>query len=309
MTNTNITPKTNQIFTHALLVLIAVIWASTFILTKETFGTVNPVTLVAYRFGIASLTLGLFLIFRHKNIFHNFPMGLVTGFFLWLFYIAQNFGLQATSINNANFLLGIFVVFIPFLSVPILKRPIKSIEYFVLALSLFGIWILTGGISSPNAGDWMCILGAICYAFFIVLSSKFGKRQDPLIETFQQFLVVTILSLGTAMIFNLPLTIGSYQSFLITLYLALLPSLFCFVILNRAEKTVDPFIISLIISLDTFIAPVFAAIFVKEPLTTNIILGGGIIGLAILLTNEKLRSKVSQLIYLKANDRGITSKS
>ena len=285
---------------YAALVLTTLIWSTTFVSTKLLIGDVNPVMLLVYRFGFAGFALGLFLVARgyRKVLFKDFPLGFMCGALLWMTLVAQNLALQITTINNANFILGLFIVFVPFLSLPILNRKIKPVEYFVLAMSILGIWLLTGGISGPNWGDWICLGGALTYALFLVLSNKVSKREDPLVETFQQFLTVAILSLVTVITFRLPIEIRTYQSFVLTAYLALIPSLVCYILYNKFEKNIDPFVVSLIISLDTFITPIFAAIFVHEPLTNNILLGGSIISLSILLTNEKLRSKVKQLIWV-----------
>ena len=48
------------------LLYIAVIWGSTFFVVKDSLAYVDPVLLVGYRFIVAALLMGCFLIYRRK---------------------------------------------------------------------------------------------------------------------------------------------------------------------------------------------------------------------------------------------------
>ncbi|KAA3637222.1 MAG: EamA family transporter, partial [Calditrichaeota bacterium] len=106
--------------------------------------------------------------------------------------------------------------------------------------------------------DIITIGSAVTYALHVLVSDHYmRKNKDPLILSCQQFLVVGILALSTALVFGLDLlTINRYAVYA-TLFLALFPTLSAFVIQMFAQKIRSPLRVSLIFALE----PVFAAIF------------------------------------------------
>jgi drug/metabolite transporter (DMT)-like permease len=272
------------------LILVALIWSTTYAISSNVMQITHPITLIFYRFGIAVSILSFHLIWKKKKLLKQAKIGFGLGVLLFAFYAFHNFGISLTSVNKASFVIGLFIVFVPFLSRIILHRKIKLQEFLSLLVASLSIWIITGGINGFNLGDWLCLLSAIIYAFYIVIVSKFASKEDPLVEVWQQFVVLTLLSGVAIIIFQLPLGFGN--NLWEILYLAVLPTLTCFLIVNSSEKYVDAFLVAMLISLDTVLSPLSTNVISHVPIENSVVIGGLLFIVAIILVN--LRGKIRQ---------------
>src|SRR5437763_12965733 len=80
---------------NVLLVVVTMIWGSSFLIVQDTLTLVGPFTFLAMRFGFAVLALAL--LFR-KHLIHitytEIVMGSIIGFFLFASYAFQTVSLQ-----------------------------------------------------------------------------------------------------------------------------------------------------------------------------------------------------------------------
>jgi len=240
------------------LVYAAAIWGSTFFIVKDSLKYIDPVVLVGYRFFLAALILGLVLLFQKKPLFSNFKQGFILGLFIWLLYIPQTIGLKFTTASNSGFITGLFVAFVPVFSLIFFRKLPSLVKTLAVVISLTGLWILTGGLTDINTGDLITLITAMAYAIHILFADKYvNKNIDPYILSFQQFLVVGLLSFVTALFFRLPFSVVSQSVIWTVLFLTLFPTLSAFVIQLVAQKFTAPLKVSLIFALE----PVFAALF------------------------------------------------
>src|SRR5215510_10506623 len=97
-----------------MLVLITLIWGSTFVLVKEALADSSPLVLNAVRMSLAAMLLALFyrkqlaLLDRRSVI-----AGSVVGVFLYLGYALQTAGLKLTTPSKSAFLTGVSTVLVP----------------------------------------------------------------------------------------------------------------------------------------------------------------------------------------------------
>lgn len=273
------------------LVYASAIWGSTFIMVKSSLDALNPVTLVAYRFLLAALLMGAYLIWQRKPLFSNFKYGLTLGIVLIFLYIPQTVGLQYTTAANSGFITGLFVAFVPPLSLLIPKQKPRPAQWIAVAISLAGLWLVTGGVRSVNIGDLITLSAAFTYTLHIMLTDRYTRGiRDDLQFVFQQFLVVGILSLLAAALLKLPLDVPDTKSLGVILFLGLFPTLSAYLIQIKAQAITSPIKVSLIFALE----PVFAAIFAWtvggedfHPLNA---LGGLLIFLALLVSTVRIPS-------------------
>jgi drug/metabolite transporter (DMT)-like permease len=236
----------------------AAVWGSTFFIVKWCLLSVNPVILVGYRFTLAAMILGGLLALGGRRLFSRFREGLVLGLFLWLLYGPQTVGLGITTASNSGFITGTFVIFVPVFSYLVFRKRPRAIGVLSALVSLTGLWLLTRGLQSVNYGDLLTVITAMAYAVHILFIDRFVRRgADPYLLSFQQFLVVGVLSLVVGLIFRLPFLPASTDIIWVVLFLALFPTLSAFVIQLVAQKFTSPTRVSLILAFE----PVFAALF------------------------------------------------
>lgn len=267
------------------LLYAAAVWGSTFFLVKDSLGSIDPVILVGYRFLLAALLLGLYLLCKQVNMFSNFKQGLILGVFLWLLYAPQTIGLGYTSAANSGFITGLFVVFVPLFSFLFFKQIPSFMRLFAVGLSLTGLAVLTGGLKEINIGDMLTIITAMAYAIHILFADKYVKGDlNPLVLSFQQFLTVGVLSLIAGVIFKLPFSPGNPTTLGIIAFLAIFPTLSAFVIQLVAQKFTTPVKVALIFAMEPVFAAVFAWTLGGEVFTYSQAAGGILIVAAMIIS-------------------------
>lgn len=272
------------------LLLLQVFWGATFFIIKYAQNYISPVTLLTYRFLLGAILMAIFLYFvQHKPLFKNFRQGFLLGLILSLAYIAQSTGLVYISASNSGFITGLFVVFVPLFYILFLKR-IPSVKNFIaLAISLTGLWVLTGGVGQMNRGDLLTLVTAITIAIHILYTNKLIKNQtDPYILNFQQLFTVGIICLAVVLIFKQPFTIGNPTAIWAVLYLSLIAGLLGYLIQNLAQKSVPPLRVSLIFTTESAFAAIFAWTLGHEHFVPMQAFGGLLIFLAMVLSELPL---------------------
>lgn len=263
----------------------AAIWGSTFYIVKDAINTVNPVTLVAYRFGFSAFIMGIILIATRRNIFTDFKEGMIMGLFLWLQYIPQTIGLHFTSAANSGFITGLFVVFVPIFSLFLFRTLPSFSRILAIVLSILGLWLLTGGPGKMNIGDMLTLITAMAYALHILFGDKFVKGEiDPYILAFQQFLFVSLASFCGSLLFHLPLSYGNENTILAMIFLGLFPTISAFVIQMVVQRVVSPVRVTLIFALEPVFAAIFAWTLGGEQFYLTHALGGLLIVVAIIIS-------------------------
>ena len=181
------------------------------------------------------------------------------GFFLWLMYITQTFGLLFTTASNSGFISSLYVVFVPVFSFFLFRKLPTSQKWVSAIVAMCGLFLLTGGLTGINAGDALTLACALASAAQIIYSDKYVKGgTNPVVLAFQQFFVVGMLSLAVAFIFSLPFSIGSAQAGMSIAFLTIFPTLSAYVIQLIAQKRTDPVKVGLILSFESVFAAVFA---------------------------------------------------
>ena len=186
---------------HLLLVMIAFIWGSTFVLVKEALNDASPLVLNSARMVVAAVLLAIF--YRKKIAVLTRPAliaGVTVGFFLYLGYALQTSGLKLTTPSKSAFLTGTSSVLVPLLLVAIWRTHIHMWRVAGIALALIGLFLMTvpGGkagladFANVNLGDLLTIGCAFSFAFHIIFLGHASQRFP-----FEQ---VAVLQVGTAAI-------------------------------------------------------------------------------------------------------------
>jgi len=272
----------------------AAIWGTTFFIVKGSLAHIDPVILVGYRFLLAAIILGGWLSLRRMPLFADFKKGAILGLFLGILYLSQTIGLGITTASNSGFITGMFVAFVPIFSWTVFRQKPPWTGWVASAVSLSGLWILTGGMCNVNGGDLLTIMSAMTYAIHILFTDKYVKSGiDPIMLNFQQFLFVGVVSLLMGLIFNLPLAPSSIDVMWIILFLTIFPTLSAFVIQLTAQKYVSPIRVSLIFAFEPVFAAIFAWTLGNELFEAQRAVGGMLIFLALTISGLPLRRRTS----------------
>jgi drug/metabolite transporter (DMT)-like permease len=131
----------------------------------------------------------------------------------------------------------------------------------------------------------LTLITAMTYALHVLYADKYMKSGvDAYVISCQQFLIVGVLSLISALIFDLPLGIGTTSAGLIVLFLAIFPTLSAFVIQMVAQKITAPLRVSLIFAFEPVFAGLFAWTLGDEAFEMRRAAGGLLIFVALVLS-------------------------
>jgi drug/metabolite transporter (DMT)-like permease len=184
-----------------LLVLIAFIWGSTFVLVKEALNDASPLALNSVRMIVAAVLLAVF--YRKKIAVLTraaLAGGVLAGIFLFAGYAFQTSGLKLTTPSKSAFLTGTSSVLVPLALVAIWRVRIHLWRVVGIVLALGGLFLMTvpagpGGLAdfaNVNLGDILTIGCAICFTFHVIFVGRASQRLP-----FEQ---VAFLQVGTAAI-------------------------------------------------------------------------------------------------------------
>ena len=181
------------------LLFVSFIWGATFVVVQNAMSFVGPFTFNGIRFLFAGIIL-LFvqMIFSQKTskqeLKHSSLAGLMVGFFLFVGYLLQTFGLLYTTSSKAGFLTGLSIVMVPILSFIFLKQKATIFIVIGIAVATAGLYLLTAGDSFQlNIGDILVLGCAVAFAHIFSLTGSFLKI-SPLLLSTSQVLAVGMFS-------------------------------------------------------------------------------------------------------------------
>lgn len=282
--------KKNSIFADIGLLLVAVIWGGGFIAVKDSLNVITPFYQMAIRFGLSTMLMYVVFYSRVKKINKTqLKNGTIIGVFLFLGFAFQTVGINYTSAGKSAFLTAVYVVLVPFLQWLLLKKKPDNYSLVGAIICLLGISFLTlqGGFSI-GYGDALTLICAFAFAGQIIAIGKYVETDDPLILTIVQLGVAAILSFIVAIFFE-PLPVNmTLRAVSSIIYLAVFSTTLAFLIQNIAQKYTSSTHAAIILSLESFFGAIFSIIFFKEIFNIMMVLGCGLIFVAIITTETKL---------------------
>ncbi|MBF4692866.1 DMT family transporter [Fusibacter ferrireducens] len=277
------------------LLFVAAVWGGGFVAVKDALNTVTPMFLMAIRFVLATLFLYMFLFkWIGKLSLQDIKKGSVVGIILFLAFSAQTVGLQYTLASKQGFLTATYVVMVPFLSWIFYKK-MPGVKAFLGSLiTVAGIGLISfQGTSSfvLNIGDGLTLLCALLFAMHILSIEYFAKDMAVIKLAFVQIAVAAILFVITAFITEpIPVSLSPRAWFAIV-YLAMFSTFLCFTVQTVAQKFTTSSHASIILSLESVFAALFGVILLKEHMSKMMLVGCGLIFIAILMVELNFSSK------------------
>ena len=280
-----------RLFAGAGLLFTAMIWGFAFVVVKESLDVVPECYMLAFRFTIASVALGLIFIKRMGRLNRSTLLhGIVLGAFLFGAYAFQTFGCRWTTAGKNAFLTTIYVMLVPFFHWLLDKRRPDKSCFFAAALALVGIGLLSlNGDFSVNAGDVLTLVCGFFYAVHMVFIDRYTQKEDPILLTVIQLGCAAVLSWGTAPFLHGPIPSDVFRSDIVVgmLYLGFLSTMLAFLLQNVCQKYTPPETASLLLSTESVFGVLFACLFLQEGLTVRMSIGFILMFLAILMVETK----------------------
>ncbi|OGF49881.1 MAG: hypothetical protein A2231_05300 [Candidatus Firestonebacteria bacterium RIFOXYA2_FULL_40_8] len=271
------------------LLLASLIWGASFYQMKDAMAFISPLPFVAVRMGAASLLLAIIALFLKKNLLNKWKAGLFLGSVLSVVMITQTVGLKYTTASNSGFITGMFVVFIPVFSYLMYKRKSSFIKLLAMGINIFGLWMLTGGLTRLNTGDVLTIITTVASGVHIVYISEVSKEEgvDLLVLCFQQLFITSLAALIISLFWGLPFYLGDGGNMARLGYIILFPTVGSFLLQLNTQKYLSTVRAGLLITTEPVFAAVFAWTLGGEKIIPMAMLGGMVMVAGMMLSEIK----------------------
>jgi drug/metabolite transporter (DMT)-like permease len=293
---------------NLMLLIGALIWGSTFVAQTTASDTVEPFTFLFSRSFLGFLFLipviAIFDVTRNKKSIDGeknkilipskmtLIAGVLCGVALVVASYCQQKGITLMTDNasgKAGFITALYIVFTPIFGV-ILKRRIPKIIGVCVPIATLGFYLLCikSGFTI-EFGDVVTLLSAFFFTFHILIIDYFmEKGANPIKTSCIQFLVVGVISLLFAFIFEKPDLSIIWDARLEIMYAGFLSSGIAYTLQIVGQKDADPTSATLIMSLESVFAVLSGWLVLGETLSRKELIGCLFVFIAVILAQIQL---------------------
>ncbi|KAA8668126.1 DMT family transporter [Clostridium sp. HV4-5-A1G] len=297
---------------NILLLITSAIWGFAFVAQRVGAQYVGAFTFNGTRFALGSISLiPLIIYFNEKkkysgnyknnveiNLKRSILPGALVGIVLFAGSTLQQIGLSYTTAGKASFITGLYMVFVPIISI-FLKHKIEKSLWIGVVFAVVGLYLLSVNENfSISYGDLFEIIGAIFWAVHILMIDYFSDKVNALKLCCAQFAVCSFLSLIMALIFENIILSDISQALVPILYGGLLSVGVAYTLQAIAQKNAKPSHAAIILSMESVFGAVGGVLLLGENMS-----GRGYTGCALILVGII----VSQLNSIQNEHKAICS--
>jgi drug/metabolite transporter (DMT)-like permease len=279
------------------LLLVMVVWGSTFVVTKSAIVDFPPLTLAFIRVFIGTLILVPFAVPRVKRSTQELPWG-----WIWmmgavgvaLYYVLFNWSLALTSASQGALVQSSIPAVTAFIAILWLREAASRIRAIGISLSIVGVLIVfSGGSQSsdsapmPALGNLLMFASVICWGLYTSLAKRVAHFDS---------IVITMLVTGIGSLLLLPLAIielwnrdvpnASLSAWVGVGYLGVFASGAGYLLYNYALKHMAASQVGVFTNLIPIVGVLTGVVVLGEPLSWQAIFGGIVVMSGVALTTK-----------------------
>lgn len=280
-----------EVVASIVLAVVALVWGTTYAVIKDTLSIIQPFSLMMFRFGFSALILSLMYLKKFKTIKSvDLKRGIIIGIFMFLAFYFLIVSIRFTTASKFSFIVGAYVLIVPFLSWVINKTKLDRYAIVGAILATIGLAFLTmerGAVF--NLWDLVAGCCSFFFAAHMIAIEKYSGDSDPILLTIIQFIT-------TAVLFIILTGIKEGYDFIVlpeikwTLgYLVIISTIIPFAIQNIVQRYISSTSTALILTLQSAFGSIFAVYYLDERMTKQMIIGCLLIFIAIVFQETKLK--------------------
>ncbi|OQM46110.1 EamA family transporter [Anoxybacillus sp. UARK-01] len=258
----------SQMKANVMLFLITIFWGSSYLFMKMGLNSIQPFSLIAWRFGIAFCLSSLIFYRRLLQLDRKIvKRAALLGTILFFVFAFVTVGVKSTSTSHAGFLVGFTVVLVPLFSAIFLKKKPEKRVIIGAGAAMCGIGLLTLNHGfAISQGDIFCLMTAVSYAAHIMMTGQLTKNVDSIALGVLQLGFCGGLGALCSLLFESPSIPTQIESWIAIFSLSIFCSAIGFVVQTVAQKYTTATYTGLIFSLEPVFAALFGYIFLEEVL-------------------------------------------
>lgn len=280
-----------EVIASIVLAVVALVWGTTYAVIKDTLSVVQPFSLMMFRFGFSALILSMMYLKKFKIIKSvDLKRGIIIGIFMFLAFYFLIVSIRFTTASKFSFIVGAYVLIVPFLSWIINKTKLDRYAIVGAILATIGLAFLTmekGAVF--NLWDLVAGCCSFFFAAHMIAIEKYSGDSDPILLTIIQFITTAVLFIiltGVKEGYNFTVlpeikwTLG---------YLVIISTIIPFAIQNIVQRYISSTSTALILTLQSAFGSIFAVYYLDERMTKQMIIGCLLIFIAIVFQETKLK--------------------
>lgn len=204
-----------RLLSVASVVASALVWGTSFAVSKVALASIPPLWLAWLRFVCAAAFLLIWLLIRREDLRlgRRELLGMVAGGILGytLNHIFENVGLALSTASEISLMMGVFPVLSLVVEGLVYHRKFSHTELAGIAVSVLGVVLIIGPGTLLGAargrrllGDSLIVLSGICWAFYSLLVKNLAQSSSPVKTAMFQMLFGSLVLLPLAAAFETP---------------------------------------------------------------------------------------------------------
>jgi drug/metabolite transporter (DMT)-like permease len=274
-----------RITTLATLGLLAMtaVWGSTFVLIKDVVARMPVADFLAVRFVIAAVAMLLMfarpvLRLRRRQVMRGLLLGVIYG----AGQLLQTWGLALIAPSVSGFVTGMYVVFTPILAMVLLGQRMAMVVWVAVALSTAGLGLLSLNGVSVDAGVWLTLASAVMYGLHIVGLGQWSRPGEAFGMSAVQVVAIAVICL-LATLPHGPVLPPDPSAWFAVLYMALIAGAGALLMQTWAQSHLPATRAAIVMTTEPVFAAAFAVMLGSDVLSWRMLVGGGLILVAMYL--------------------------
>ena len=289
-----------------LLLITAILWGFAFVAQTTASSDIGPFTFNASRNIIGAVFLTGVIAMRKRLGHDEAPQlgsdgnasgytrkalviaGVTCGIVLFAASYLQQAGITAypagaAASGRSGFVTATYMIMVALMGVVVGKKT-QPIVFFAVAVSMLGMYLLCvpNGLGSIYVGDWLVLASALGYALHIIVIDRF-TRIDGVRLSRVQLMTSAAIALVCALAFEHPDPAAIAAALVPILYAGICSDGIAYTFQIIAQKTTDPTVASILMSLESVFAAIGGWLILSESLSAVELLGCALVFAAVML--------------------------
>jgi drug/metabolite transporter (DMT)-like permease len=283
----------------AILLLAALLWGISFVPQQLAMAHMGPLAFVGVKFALGALCMLPLLGLQARAPAGPGPrwpwlMGALAGLALALGSVVQQAGMAHTTVSNAGFITGLYVIMVPILGIAV-RRPARAAHWVGALLAVAGMYLLTITASAGmRTGDLLVLASAFFWSIQILIIDRFALQVDAVRLSLIQFVFAAALAGGLGLLIEAPSWAGIWAARWSILYVGVFSGAIAFTLQIVAQRAAPAAHAAIIFSLEAVFAAVAGRVALDEQLTARQLAGCSVILAGILCAQlERITGRTS----------------
>lgn len=289
-----------------LLLITAILWGFAFVAQTTASSDIGPFTFNASRNIIGAVFLTGVITMRKRLGHDEAPQlgsdgntsgytrkalviaGVTCGVVLFAASYLQQAGITAypagaAASGRSGFVTATYMIMVALMGVVVGKKT-QPIVFVAVAVSMLGMYLLCvpNGLGSIYVGDWLVLASALGYALHIIVIDRF-TRIDGVRLSRVQLMTSAAIALVCALAFEHPDPAAIAAALVPILYAGICSDGIAYTFQIIAQKTTDPTVASILMSLESVFAAIGGWLILSESLSAVELLGCALVFAAVML--------------------------